>query len=80
MVSDRAGDGGEHAAGLGAEEADGGDADDGDEGEHQAVLDHRGPVFVRGELPGGGDELGHGTCSFFWDGWAVMPQTSTYDE
>src|SRR4051812_46729071 len=59
-TSQRGCGGREHGAGFLPQRGDRDDADDGDQGEHQAVLDHRGALFTAGELPGGGDELGHG--------------------
>src|SRR4051812_27332537 len=49
-----------HGADLRAQDGDGADADDGDEGQQQAVLGQGGALLGLDELPGGGDELGHG--------------------
>jgi hypothetical protein len=44
--SDSAGDLIEHALDTDSQRGDGQQANDGDESNHQAVLNHRGPVFV----------------------------------
>src|SRR4051794_25624940 len=56
---------GEHRARIGPEQCDRDDADDGDEGQHEAVLDHRGALFTLDETLGGDDELGHRNISTF---------------
>ena len=58
------GDRGEQCLRAGPDRCDGDDAYDGDEGQHEAVLDHRGTLLTLDDSRGSGDELAHETVSW----------------